>query len=51
MKIDFGTVSERDMDVLFLNLFGTDPGFLDLFLSKVDIPKEKHTVSEIYHQY
>ena len=48
MKIDFGTVSERDMDVLFLNLFGTDPGFLKLFLNKVNIPKEKYTVNGIY---
>lgn len=47
MKFDYGTVSERDMDLLFLNAFGTDTGFLQLFLNKTDLPKENYTVQEI----
>ena len=48
MICDFGTVSERDMDMLFLNSFGTDKGFLNLFISKTNLPNEDYTVSEIY---
>ena len=47
MKCDYGTVCERDMDVLFLNLFGTDRGFLGLFVDKTDLPKSEYTVSEV----
>ncbi len=48
MKYDFGTVSERDMDMLFLNAFSTDAFFLNLFISKTNLPKADYTVSEIY---
>lgn len=48
MKCDYGTVSERDMDMLFLNAFGTDKGFLQLFLDKTEIMKTEYVVSEIY---
>ena len=48
MKYDFGTVSERDMDMLFLNAFGTDKGFLDLFVGKTNLPKADYSVSEVY---
>jgi len=48
MKYDFGTISERDMDMLFLNAFGTDKGFLKLFIEKTDLPKGDYTVSEVY---
>lgn len=48
MKCDFGTVSERDMDMLFMNAFLTDKGFLDLFLTKTDIPKADYDICEIY---
>ena len=48
MKCDYGTVSERDMDVLFLNAFGSDKGFLQLFLNKTDIPCDNCVIDEIY---
>lgn len=48
MKCDFGTISERDMDMLFLNAFGVDKGFLKLFIGKTDLPKDDYTVSEVY---
>ncbi len=48
MKYDFGTVSERDMDMLFLNAFGIDKDFLDLFLEKINISASNYTVSEVY---
>ncbi len=48
MKCDYGTVSERDMDVLFLNAFGSDKGFLQLFLNKTDIPCDNCAIDEIY---
>ena len=48
MKYDFGTVSERDMDMLFLNAFGTDKGFLKLFIQETNLPKGNYTVSEVY---
>lgn len=47
-KYSFGTVSERDMDMLFLNVFGTDKGFLQLFISKTDLPESDYEVKEIY---
>ena len=45
---NFGTVSERDMDMLFLNTFGTDKSFLQLFISKTDLPEAEYEVKEIY---
>ena len=48
MKYDFGTVSERDMDMLFLNAFATDKGFLKLFIRKADLPKGDYKVNEVY---
>ena len=48
MKYDFGTVSERDMDMLFLNAFGTDKGFLKLFIGKADLPKGDYVVNEVF---
>lgn len=48
MKCDYGTVSERDMDVLFLNAFGSDKGFLQLFLNKTGIPCDNCAIDEIY---
>lgn len=48
MKYDFGTVSERDMDMLFLNAFATDKGFLELFIKNAKLPKGDYTVSEVY---
>lgn len=35
VKIDYFTVSERDMDMLFAKSFACDEGFLNLFLQKV----------------
>ena len=48
MKCDFGTISERDMDMLFLNAFSTDKGFLNLFIGKTDLPKDDYAVSAVY---
>ena len=48
MKYDFGTVLERDMDLMFLNAFGTDDAFLKLFTDKTDLPKADYKVKEIY---
>ena len=48
MKYDFGTVSERDMDMLFLNAFATDKGFMKLFIGKTDLPKGDYTINEVY---
>ncbi len=48
MKCDFGTVSERDMDMLFLNAFATDKGFLELFIKNAKLPKGDYTVSEVF---
>ena len=47
MKCDFGTVSERDMDMLFLNAFSTDKGFLNLFIEEAKLPKADYTVKEV----
>lgn len=33
----FSTISERDMDMLFLNVFSTEKEFLQLFIRKTDI--------------
>ena len=46
MKCDFGTISERDMDMLFLNAFGVDKGILKLFIGKTDLPKDDCLISE-----
>ncbi len=48
MKLDFGTVCERDMDMLFLNIFGIDKDIFRLFTSKVDFPESDFDVKEIY---
>ena len=36
---DFSTISERDMDMLFLKVFSTEKAFLHLFIDKTDIKK------------
>lgn len=48
MKYDFGTVLERDMDMMFLNAFGTDDSFLKLFTNKTKLPKANYKVKEVY---
>ena len=48
MKCDFGTVSERDMDMMFMNAFAVDKGFLELFLTRTDLPKTDYDICEIY---
>lgn len=48
MKFDFGTVCERDMDMMFLNAISMDKGFLKLFLDKTDFPKTDFDVMEVY---
>lgn len=40
----YRNVSERDMDLLFIEAFATAPGFLDLFTEKIDRPKHPCTV-------
>ncbi len=39
VKVNFSSVEERDMDTFFLEALGTDKGFLQLFLNKVEILK------------
>ncbi len=47
MKLDFGTVSERDMDLMFMNAFSFDKGFLQVFIDKTDIPKAEYSITEV----
>ena len=47
VKIDYFTVSERDMDMLFANSFACDVGFLNLFLQKVKIDAKSKTVLSV----
>ena len=37
MQLDFSTVHERNMDLLFLEAISTDKGFADLFISKTNL--------------
>ncbi len=48
MKFDFGSVSERDMDLLFLNAFGSDKDFLRLFTDQLNLARADYDVKEIY---
>ena len=36
VKVNFSSVEERDMDTFFLEAFGTDKDFLQLFLNKIE---------------
>ena len=47
MKLDFGTVSEHDMDMLFLDAFSIDNGFLRLFIGQTNIPEADYSVEEV----
>ena len=47
MKFDFGNISERDMDMMFLNAFYLDKGFLKLFTDKTDLSKADFDVTEV----
>ena len=48
MKYDFGTMYERDMDIMFLNAFASDKSFLKLFTDKTKFPKADYKVKEVY---
>lgn len=48
MNFDFGTVSERDMDMMFLNAIGADKNFLKLFIDKTDFPKTDFDVIDVF---
>ncbi len=48
MKYDFGTVSERDMDMLFMNAFCSERSFLQLFINKTNLPKADYSIEELY---
>lgn len=48
MKLDFGTVSERDMDLLFLNAFVNDKCFLQLFIDESSLAKTDYDIDEIF---
>ena len=48
MKCDFGTVYERDMDVMFLNALSSDNSFLKLFTDQTTLPKAEYKVKEVY---
>ena len=43
----YSNVSERDMDMMFLQLFSTDKGFVRLFLDAVNISARDITVESI----
>lgn len=47
IRLDFCSVSERDMDILFLTLFTTDNDFTKLFLDKTDIKCDSFTVENV----
>ncbi len=47
IKFDFGTVSERDMDVMFLHAFAEDRDFLRIFTDKTDLPGADYEIAEI----
>ena len=40
----YRNVSERDMDLLFMEAFVTDPGFLSLFMDKLAVPVPSYTL-------
>ncbi len=40
-------VQERDMDLLFMQSFSTDPGFADLFVSKTDLVGKPYQVISV----
>ena len=42
----YKNVSERDMDLLFIEAFATDPGFIDLFLNKLGT-KDDYTIVSV----
>ena len=41
IKCTYKTISEHDMDMMFLQLFSTDAGFVDLFLDAAEINYKK----------
>ena len=44
VKCTFSTISERDMDMLFLNAFSTEEEFLQLFIKKTDIKNSSKAI-------
>ena len=46
-KIDFGTVYERDMDLMFIEAFAIDKGFSDLFVEKGDFNVSDYKIVSI----
>jgi len=46
-QCNYNTVSERDMDMLFLQLFSSDLGIVNLFLEKAGIPDTEASVVDI----
>ena len=44
IKCNYNNISERDMDVLFLQLFSSDIGFVEFFLREAEIPSNRVSV-------
>lgn len=47
VKCNYNNISERDMDMLFLQLFSSDAGFVDLFLREAKIASKSVSVVAI----
>ena len=47
IKCTYSTISEHDMDVMFMQLFANDPSFVELFLSAAGIDDPCAEVTEI----
>ena len=46
-KCSFSSISERDMDMLFLQLFSSDIGFVELFLKEAKISYDWFSISSV----
>ena len=47
IKCNYNNISERDMDMLFLQLFSSDAGFVEVFLRGAEIPSNSVSVVAI----
>lgn len=48
VECSFSTVSERDMDLLFLNAFSAEPEFIQLFMEKAGIKSTVYEVQKVF---
>ena len=47
IKCNYNNISERDMDMMFLQLFSSDVGFVEVFLREAEIPSNSVSVVAI----